>query len=52
MALSLVQIDRRLANWQVIFYAILEGVSMRKLKKSKPTKFMATTSHYDTAAAD
>ena len=52
MALSLVQIDRRLANWQVIFYAILEVVSMRKLKKYKPTKFMAKTSHYDKDAAD
>ena len=52
MALSLVQIDRRLANWQVIFYAILEVVSMRKLKKYKPTKFMAKTSHYDKYAAD
>ena len=52
MALSLVQIDRRLANWQVIFYAILEVVSMRKLKKYKPTKFMAKTSHYDQDAAD
>ena len=52
MALSLVQIDRRLANWQVIFYAILEVVSMRKLKKYKPTRFMAKTSHYDKDAAD
>ena len=52
MALSLVQIDRRLANWRVIFYAILEVVSMRKLKKYKPTKFMAKTSHYDKDAAD
>ena len=52
MDLSLVQIDRRLANWQVIFYAILEVVSMRKLKKYKPTKFMAKTSHYDKDAAD
>ena len=52
MALSLVQIDRRLANWQVIFYAILEVVSMRKLKKYKPTKFMAKASHYDKDAAD
>ena len=52
MALSLVQIDRRLANWQVIFYAILEVVSMRKLKKYKPTKFMAKTSHYNKDAAD
>ena len=52
MALSLVQIDRRLANWQVILYAILEVVSMRKLKKYKPTKFMAKTSHYDKDAAD
>ena len=52
MALSLVQIDRRLANWQVIFYAILEVVSMRKLKKYKPTKFMAKTSQYDEDAAD
>lgn len=52
MVLSLVQIDRRLANWQVIFYAILEVVSMRKLKKYKPTKFMARTSHYDKDAAD
>ena len=52
MALSLVQIDRRLANWQVIFYAILEVVSMRKLKKYKSTKFMAKTSHYDKDAAD
>ena len=52
MALSLVQIDRRLANWQVIFYAILEVVSMRKLKKYKPTRFMAKTSHYDQDAAD
>ena len=52
MALSLVQIDRRLANWQVIFYDILEVVSMRKLKKYKPTKFMAKTSHYDKDAAD
>ena len=52
MALSLVQIDRRLANWQVIFYAILEVVSMRKLKKYKPTKFIAKTSHYDKDAAD
>ena len=52
MALSLVQIDRRLANWQVIFYAIREVVSMRKLKKYKPTKFMAKTSHYDKDAAD
>ena len=52
MALSLVQIDRRLANWQVIFYAILEVVSMRNRKKYKPTKFMAKTSHYDKDAAD
>lgn len=52
MALSLVQIDGRLANWQVIFYAILEVVSMRKLKKYKPTRFMAKTSHYDQDAAD
>ena len=52
MALSLVQIDRRLANWQVIFYAIREVVSMRKLKKYKPTRFMAKTSHYDKDAAD
>src|SRR5699024_7102397 len=52
MALSLVQIDRRLANWQVIFYAILEVVPMRKLKKYTPTRFMAKTSHYDKDAAD
>ena len=52
MALSLVQINGRLANWQVIFYAILEVVSMRKLKKYKPTRFMAKTSHYDKDAAD
>ena len=52
MALSLVQIDRRLANWQVIFYAILEVVPMRKLKEYTPTRFMAKTSHYDKDAAD
>ena len=52
MALSLVQIDRRLANWQVIFYAILEVVSMRKLKKYKPTAFIAEGSYYDKDAAD
>jgi phage terminase large subunit-like protein len=34
------------------FYAILEVVSMRKLKKYKPTRFMAKTSHYDKDAAD
>lgn len=52
MALSLIQIDERLANWQVVFYAIWEVVSMRKLKKYKPTKFMAKTSHYDKDVAD
>ncbi|OUP80393.1 terminase [Anaeromassilibacillus sp. An172] len=35
-----------------MFYAIWEVVSMRKLKKYKPTKFMAKTSHYDKDAAD
>ena len=33
-----------------IFYAL--EVSMRKLKKYTPTRFMEKTSHYDTDAAD
>jgi len=39
-------------NSRCYFYAILEVVSMRKLKKYKPTRFMAKTSHYDKDAAD
>ena len=34
------------------FYAILEVERVRKLKKYKPTEFMAKTSHYDKEAAD
>ena len=39
-------------NSRCYFYAILEVVSMRKLKKYKPSRFMAKTSHYDQDAAD
>lgn len=52
MALSLVQNHFGSRSDAAYFYAILEVVSMRKLKKYKPTKFMAKTSHYDKDAAD
>ena len=52
MALSLVQNHFGSRSNAAYFYAILEVVSMRKLKKYKPTKFMAKTSHYDKDAAD
>ena len=52
MALSLVQNHFGGRSDAAYFYAILEVVSMRKLKKYKPTKFMAKTSHYDKDAAD
>ncbi len=52
MALSLVQNHFESRSDAAYFYAILEVVSMRKLKKYKPTKFMAKTSHYDKDAAD
>lgn len=52
MALSLVQNHFRSRSNAAIFYAIREVVSMRKLKKYKPTRFMAKTSHYDKDAAD
>nr|DAI93005.1 MAG TPA: Terminase large subunit [Caudoviricetes sp.] len=52
MALSLVQNHFRSRSDAAYFYAILEVVSMRKLKKYKPTRFMAKTSHYDKDAAD
>ena len=47
MALSLVQNHFGGRSDAAYFYAILEVVSMRKLKKYKPTRFMAKTSHYD-----
>ena len=52
MALSLVQNHFESRSNAAYFYAIREVVSMRKLKKYKPTKFMAKTSHYDKDAAD
>ena len=52
MALSLVQNYFGSRSHAAIFYAILEVVSMRKLKKYTPTRFMAKTSHYDKDAAD
>ena len=52
MALSLVQNHFESRSDAAYFYAILEVVSMRKLKKYKPTRFMAKTSHYDKDAAD
>lgn len=52
MALSLVQNRFGSRSDAAYFYAILEVVSMRKLKKYKPTRFMAKTSHYDKDAAD
>ena len=52
MALSLVQNHFESRSNAAYFYAILEVVSMRKLKKYKPTRFMAKTSHYDKDAAD
>lgn len=52
MALSLVQNHFGGRSEAAYFYAILEVVSMRKLKKYKPTRFMAKTSHYDKDAAD
>ena len=52
MALSLVQNHFGSRSDAAYFYAILEVVSMRKLKKYKPTRFMAKTSHYDQDAAD
>ena len=52
MALSLVQNHFGSRSDAAYFYAILEVVSMRKLKKYKPTRFMAKTSHYDNDAAD
>ena len=52
MALSLVQNHFGSRSDAAYFYAIWEVVSMRKLKKYKPTKFMAKTSHYDQDAAD
>ena len=52
MALSLVQNHFGSRSDAAIFYAIWEVVSMRKLKKYKPTRFMAKTSHYDKDAAD
>ena len=52
MALSLVQNRFGSRSDAAYFYAIREVVSMRKLKKYKPTRFMAKTSHYDKDAAD
>lgn len=52
MALSLVQNRFESRSDAAYFYAIREVVSMRKLKKYKPTRFMAKTSHYDKDAAD
>ena len=52
MALSLVQNHFESRSNAAYFYAIREVVSMRKLKKYKPTKFMAKTSHYDKDTAD
>lgn len=52
MALSLVQNHFESRSDAAYFYAIREVVSMRKLKKYKPTRFMAKTSHYDKDAAD
>ena len=52
MALSLVQNHFGSRSNAAYFYAILEVVPMRKLKKYKPTKFMAKASHYDKDAAD
>lgn len=52
MALSLVQNHFESRSDAAYFYAIREVVPMRKLKKYKPTRFMATTSHYDKDAAD
>ena len=52
MALSLVQNHFGSRSNAAYFYAIWEVVSMRKLKKYKPTRFMAKTSHYDKDAAD
>lgn len=47
MALSLVQNHFESRSDAAYFYAIREVVPMRKLKKYKPTRFMAKTSHYD-----
>ena len=52
MALSLVQNHFGSRSNAAYIYAIREVVSMRKLKKYKPTRFMAKTSHYDQDAAD
>ncbi len=52
MALSLVQNRFGSRSNAAYFYAILEVVSMRKLKKYKPTRFMAKASHYNKDAAD
>ena len=52
MALSLVQNHFGSRSDAAYFYAIREVVPMRKLKKYKPTRFMAKTSHYDKDAAD
>ena len=52
MALSLVQNHFESRSDAAYFYAIREVVPMRKLKKYKPTRFMAKTSHYDKDAAD
>lgn len=52
MALSLVQNRFGSRSDAAYFYAILEVVPMRKLKKYTPTRFMAKTSHYDKDAAD
>lgn len=52
MALSLVQNHLGSRSDAAYFYTIREVASMRKLKKYKPTRFMAKTSHYDKDAAD
>lgn len=52
MALSLVQNHFESRSDAAYFYAIREVVPMRKMKKYKPTRFMAKTSHYDKDAAD
>ena len=49
MALSLVQIDFESRSNAAYFCG---GETLRKLKKYKPTRFMAKTSHYDKDAAD
>ena len=36
----------------VFYFSRKEAVSIRKLKKYKPTRFMTTDSAYDKAAAD